>query len=196
MRIDPGSLRSRRLTERPGDLPSQLFIHGGRAPTRLSVLCFQPTGIEQLELAGARELEPLLSGGLPLWVRLQGLADMALIRTVLDTLGVPAHVQAPLLEHPQRPRVDSIGDVVLAVLHRLSFSETPDRLIGEQVGFLLLPNLLISLEEVPSVGSFPQLTQWLSYLDPAQTRDDLGDILHFLIDELLDGLFPLLEHLG
>ena len=37
-----------------------------------------------------------------------------------------------------------------------------DRLIGEQVGFLLLPDLLISLEEVPSAGSFPQLTQWLT----------------------------------
>ncbi|MCP9818547.1 magnesium/cobalt transporter CorA [Synechococcus sp. Cruz-9H2] len=195
-RFDPGTLRSRRLAERPGDLPSQLFIHGGRAPTRLSVLCFEPTGIEERELAGAQELGPLLSRGVPLWVRLQGMADMTMIRTVLDTLGVPPHVQAPLLEHPRRPRVDSIGDVVLAVLHRFSFSETPDRLIGEQVGFLLLPDLLISLEEVPSAGSFPQLTQWLSYLDPAPTREDLDDILHFLIDELLDGFFPLLEHLA
>jgi magnesium transporter len=160
------------------------------------VVCFEPTGIEERELGGAQELEPLLSRGVPLWVRLQGLADMTMIRTVLDTLGVPPHVQPPLLEHPQRPRVDSIGDVVLAVLHRFSFSETPDRLIGEQVGFLLLPDLLISLEEVPSAGSFPQLTQWLSYLDPAPTRDDLDDILHFLIDELLDSFFPLLEHLA
>ncbi|MCT0211567.1 MAG: magnesium and cobalt transport protein CorA [Cyanobium sp.] len=195
-RLDPGRLRSRRLGERPGEIPSQLFIHGGRAPTRLSVLCFHPSGLEERDGLQPEELNALLERGLPLWVRVQGMGNQALIRSVLDRLGVPAHFQSPLLDLPQRPRVDSSGDMVLAVLHRLSFADTPDRLIGEQVGLLLLPTLLISIEEVPKPSSFPELTQWLSCLDPAPAKEDLDDILHFLIDELLDALFPLLEQLS
>ena len=79
-RLDPGRLRSRRLGERPGEIPSQLFIHGGRAPTRLSVLCFHPSGLEELESLQVEELNALLERDLPLWVRVQGMGNQALIR--------------------------------------------------------------------------------------------------------------------
>jgi len=61
------------------------------------------------------------------------------------------------------------------------------------VGLLLMPNLLLTIEESPEPHSFPQLTQWLDRLEPPPGREDLDDILHFLIDDLLDGLFPMLE---
>ncbi|WP_043369091.1 magnesium/cobalt transporter CorA [Cyanobium sp. PCC 7001] len=195
-RIDPGSLRSRPLDARPGGLPASLFVHGGRAPTQLSALVFLPTGMQARDALQLEDLPGLLADRRPLWIRLQGMADPALIRAVLGRLGVPPAFHAPLLEVPQRPRVDSLGDVVLAILHRLSCSETTERLVGEQVGLLLLPNLLISIEEVPKPRSFPELTQWLASLDPPPTREDLDDILHFLIDEVLDDLFPLLEKLA
>lgn len=193
IRTPPDSLVSRRLEERPGQLPGQLFVHGGAAPTQFSVLCFGSAGMVQISLERPAQLDPLIASGDPLWVRLQGLADAVLIRAILQRLGVPGPMQAPLIDTPQRTRVDASGDAVLVVIHRLGFARTPAQLISEQVGLLLLPNLLISLEEVPKQESFPQLTRWLANLSPPPSREDLDDVLHFLIDELLDELFPILE---
>ncbi len=196
IRTAPGTLVSRRLEERPGQLPGHLFVHGGRAPTTLSVLVFAANGLQERQLNRPEDLDPLLASGVPLWVRLQGLAEPERIRSVLRRLAVPAIFHAPLIEAPQRTRVDSVGDVVLVVMHRLSFSRTPAHLISEQVGLLLMPNLLLSLEEAPKPEPFPDLTRWLAQLAPPPSREDLDDILHFLIDELLDELFPMHEHLA
>ncbi len=196
IRTAPGSLVSRRLEERPGDLPGHLFVHGGRPPTRLSVLSFEAQGPVERQLAGLEELDPLLAGGAPLWVRVQGQADPQLIRSVLQSLAVPPIFHAPLIDTPQRTRVDAVDDVVLVVMHRLSFSRTPAHLISEQVGVLLMPNLLLSLEEAPKPQAFPELTDWLTTLQPPPAAADLDDLLHFLLDELLDELFPMLEQLA
>jgi magnesium transporter len=195
-RSGPGTLVSRQLEERPGAFPSALFLHGGRTPTRLSVLSFGPGGAQESRLQAAEQLDPLLESGLPLWVRLQGLAEPALIRSVLNRIGVADAVQAPLIETPQRPRVDSAGDSLLVVLHRLSFGQSAAQLLSEQVGFVLTDRILLSLEEVPKGESFPGLTRWLASLDPPPGREDLDDILHFLIDELLDEIFPMLEQVS
>lgn len=192
----PGTLVSRRLDERPGNLPGQLFIHGGRAPTHLSVIRFERDGPRSLPAVGIDQLEPPGQGAVPQWVRLQGLADDAFIRSVLSHLAIPASLQAPLLDTPQRTRIDSQGEMVLVVMHRLSFAESPAHLVGEQVGLLLLPGLLISVEEVPKPSPFPELSAWLASLVPPPGPEDLDDILHFLIDELLDGLFPMLERVA
>lgn len=40
LRPTPGALTSRRLEERPGNLPTGLYVHGGRQPIRFSALVF------------------------------------------------------------------------------------------------------------------------------------------------------------
>lgn len=196
IRLAPGSLVSRRLQERPGELPGPLFVHGGQPPTSLSALVFSPEGAQEQRLDGLDDLDALLASGMPCWLRLQGQADAALVSEVLARVGVPGLLHAPLIDTPQRTRLDAVEDVVLVVMHRLSFSRTPARLISEQVGLLLMPNLLLSLEEAPKPEAFPRLSRWLLGLRPPPGQEDLDDLLHFLIDELLDELFPMLEDLA
>jgi magnesium transporter len=125
-----------------------------------------------------------------------GLADGLGIRRMLGPLQVPELLLPPILEVPQRPRVDVVDNAVLVVLHRLSFATSPLHLLSSQVGFLLLPQVLITFEEAPSSEAFPQLTTWLQSQDAAAEESDLDDILHYLVDELLDELFPMLEQIA
>jgi magnesium transporter len=97
---------------------------------------------------------------------------------------------------PQRSRVDGLGEALLVVLHRLSFARDPLHLLSAQVGLLLMPNLLVTFEEAPTGESFPELTAWLESRVGAVEHRDLDDILHFLVDELLDALFPMLEQIA
>ena len=159
-------------------------------------MLFEPAGPRLVHLTTPKQLQDLLRPGMPVWLRVMGLWDTDQILAMLRPLGVPEMLLPPLLEVPQRPRVDSFGDALMVVLHRLSFSRDPMHLISSQVGFLLLPEQLITFEEAPIGDSFPLLTEWLEQQEGAVEHRDLDDILHFLVDELLDALFPMLEQIS
>lgn len=192
IRPTPGALETRRLEARPGALPAALASFEAQAPTQLSVIVFGERGNQKQMVRSAAELEPLVASGRPLWVRIQGLAGAGQIIEVLRVLKVPSEFHRPLLEQPQRSRVDAFGDGLVVVLHRLSFAPESFTVESEQLGLLLLDRLLVSVEELPSEVPFPVLSHWL--LNHAQPDAiQLDDLLHFLIDELLDGIAPLLE---
>ena len=196
LRPTPGALNSHLLEERPASLPGQLYVHGGRRPSSFSVIVFEADGPRLLQIDSPQHLQRVCRPGVPVWLRVMGLWDTAEIEAMLKPLAVPRLLLPPLLEVPQRPRVDSFGEALMVVLHRLSFAQDPMHLISSQVGFLLLPQQLITFEEAPIGESFPLLTQWLEQQVGAVEHRDLDDILHFLVDELLDDLFPMLEQIS
>ena len=66
VRRSSDAVKPRRLSERPGDLPAPLFVHGGLAPTGLSALCFENEGVStHLEMT-LEQLQSLLQRGAPL----------------------------------------------------------------------------------------------------------------------------------
>ena len=189
------AVKPRRLSERPGDLPGPLFVHGGLAPTGLSALLFAAEGVStHLELS-LEQLQDLLQRDQPLWVRLKGLGSPALLATVMSTLQVPEDLHAVLVETPQRTRVDAVGDVLQVVTHRLSMG-AGGRVISEQVGVVLMPNVVLTVEEVPRRVAFPEFTDWLVKLPESPDRSLLDDMFFFLLDEVLDEVLPLLEDLA
>lgn len=196
LRPTPGALNSHLLEERPANLPVHLYVSGGRHQSCFSAVLFEPDGPRLISLHNPAELLPLQELGYPIWLRVMGLGDPGAVEAMLDIVQVPPMLLPPLLEVPQRSRVDGLGEAVIVVLHRLSFARDPLHLLSSQVGLLLLPNLLVTFEEAPAGESFPELTVWLESRVGAVEHRDLDDILHFLVDELLDALFPMLEQIA
>ncbi|MEX1324924.1 MAG: CorA family divalent cation transporter, partial [Synechococcaceae cyanobacterium] len=196
LRPTPGALTSRRLEERPASLPTELYVHGGRQPSRLSARVFGPAGAELCAVESARDLQQLKDLDVPIWLRVVGLSCPDRITTLLEGLGIPPVLLPPLLEVPQRPRVDSLDHALLVVLHRLGTARDPAHLISSQVGLLLLPNLLVSFEEASQGESFHEITGWLRSNAGEVDQRDLDDILHYLIDDVLDALFPIVEQMA
>ena len=195
VRRSSNAVKPRRLSERPDDLPGPLFVHGGLAPTGLSALLFRPDGVStHLDLT-LEQLQDLLQQGEPLWVRIKGLGSPGLLAQVMSMLRVPDDLQPVLVETPQRTRVDAVGDVLQVVTHRLSMGAS-GRVISEQVGVVLMPNLVLTVEEVPRRMAFPEFTEWLVKLPDSPDRALLDDIFFFLLDEVLDEVLPLLEDLA
>jgi len=196
LRTTPGALSSHLLDERPASLPGQLFVHGGRRPSHFSAVLFEPQGPRLTPLETPDCVARLAATGRPIWLRVMGLSDEVRIREMLLPLEVPEPLLPPTLEVPQRPRVDCLGEALLVVLHRLCFARDPLHLLSSQVGFLLLPQRLITFEEAPFGEAFPHLTQWLQQQGPCGDDHDLDDILHYLVDESLDAIFPMLEQIA
>lgn len=196
LRLTPGALTSNQLEQRPADLPADLYAHGGVAPTRVDLVVFGPEGPMRQPFTSHEAIADLLERKVPIWVRIRGLADRAGIDALLEQLGVSPVLREPLLETPQRPQVDCLDEVLLVVVHRLRLGADPMSLVSDQVGVMLLPGLLISVEESGRGKAFADLTDWLVSRQAAVEDRDLDDILHFLIDDLLDDLFPMLERLA
>ena len=195
VRRSSNAVKPRRLSERPGDLPGPLFVHGGLAPTGLSALLFRADGVTTHLQLTLEQLQDLLQRGEPLWVRIKGLGSPDLLADVISMLRVPDDLQPVLVETPQRTRVDAVGDVLQVVTHRLSMGAS-GRVISEQVGVVLMPNLVLTVEEVPRRMAFPEFTEWLVKLPDSPDRSLLDDIFFFLLDEVLDEVLPLLEDLA
>ncbi len=195
LRLTPGALNSQRLEQRPGTLPKDLLLYGGLAPTRIDIVRFDAGRIThhpQIQISGLEKLRNHHS----LWIRIRGLKDRACIENLFEALQIPRVLQAPLLDVPQRPQVDCLDTAVLVVVHRLGWPTTPGHLSSDQVGLLLLPGLLISVEESSDDLAFPELTEWLLSGQSTIEDTDLDDILHFLIDDILDDIFPILERIS
>jgi magnesium transporter len=195
VRRSSNAVKPRRLSERPGDLPGPLFVHGGLAPTGLSALLFRADGVSTHLQLTPEQLQDLLQQGEPLWVRMKGLGSPGLVKQVMSMLQIPDDLQPVLVETPQRTRVDAVEDVLQVVTHRLSMGAS-GRVISEQVGVALLPNLVLTVEEVPRRVAFPEFTEWLVKLPESPDHALLDDIFFFLLDEVLDEVLPLLEDLA
>ena len=196
LRLTPGALTSNLLEQRPAALPADLFVHGGVAPTHIDLIIFGSEGPRRQAFTSRDLLEAIHQLRVPVWVRIRGLADARGIQSLLDDLGVPPSLAEPLLQPPQRPQVDCLDEVLMVVIHRLRFGAKATSLVSDQVGLMLMPGLLISVEESCQGEAFPDLTRWLISSNAAVEDRDLDDILHFLIDDLLDDLFPMLERIS
>ena len=196
LRPTPGSLDSRRLEERPGQMPNSLYLAGGRAATVLSAVVFWPEGPERRSLSNLKELQALLDHNVPMWLRVSGMGHPHRIRESLALCGIAEGFFPLVLETPQATRVDSMGDVIAVVVHRLRFSRDPLNLVSDQVSMLLTRNCLISVEEAPSANPFDSLTDWIQHKTPVATAEDLDDLLHYMVDNILDGIFPMLEQMA
>ncbi|MEB3335733.1 MAG: magnesium/cobalt transporter CorA [Cyanobacteriota bacterium] len=195
LRLTPGALSSQRLEQRPGGFPRALYQCGGLAPTTIDAIHFDGGQAHHHPEATVEALA-ILRQQFSLWVRIRGLAHQRSIEELFAALDVPPVLREPLLDVPQRPQVDCLDTAIMVVIHRLRFSATPGHLISDQVGLLLLPGLLITVEESAEGTCFPDLTNWILSPSRLMEESDLDDILHFLVDDILDDFFPILERLS
>ncbi|MEI6031199.1 MAG: magnesium/cobalt transporter CorA [Synechococcaceae cyanobacterium ELA739] len=189
----PVTFSARRLETRPGNLPAALYVYGGRAPTRCSVLEISPEGVLLHDRVSSDDLAQIRTGGNPLWVRIMGLSDMGEFKKMLNALHVPDPIQPVLIETPQAPQLQVYLDDIVLCIHRLYFSKDPSHMISEQVGFYLTSDLLVSVEEFEKHDPYAKLTYWLQNKIPQSCAEDLDDLLHALFEEILHQYFPLLE---
>ena len=196
LRLTPGAFTSQLLEHRPGGYPTEVFQHGGISPTSIDGIGFEGGVANYHSDVDGERIGFLQTQGQSLWIRIRGLANTSMITDVFNALGVPPVLREPLLQTPQRPQVDCLNTAVLVVIHRLSFAATPGHLISDQVGALLLPGVLITVEEVGKGEAFPELSDWILTKDTVIEDSDLDDILHFVIDDILDDIFPILEKIS
>jgi magnesium transporter len=133
------------------------------------------------------------AAGLPkIWIDVQGLADVELIRGLGERYGLHPLTVADIVHVHQRPKLESHDDhlyIVLRMPHR------EDGLVTEQLSIVLGSHFVLTFQERPG-DCFDPVRVRLRRPGSSLRERGVDYLAYALIDSLVDSYFPILESYG
>lgn len=132
------------------------------------------------------------------WIHMAGLQDLAVVQAIAEKYELHPLSMEDLLSGSQRPKIDAFGGGESGMNARLFITtralEIRDgRLRSEQISIFLGHSTVLSFEEGPA-SQWGPLRQRLT-ADGSQLRTaDASYLVYSLLDAVVDGVFPILEH--
>jgi len=155
-------------------------------------ILYGPDQIEELAVTDVEALRPLIGRRPVMWVNVDGLGDVELIRRLGELFGLHRLALEDVVNTHQRPKVEEYADhifIVTKIVH-----EEP-ALATEQVSMFLGRDFLLTFQE--DVGDcFDPVRERLRN-DRGRIRGAQADYLAYaLLDAAIDEYFPVLERYG
>lgn len=184
----------RRRFTRAGAPPGEFHPAPDALPPRLHAIRYSATEMEESDPTSAEEAHALLREGSITWIDVQGLADARMIRSFGELFALHPLAVADTVNVGQRPKIDSYERRLFAAVRMVTLGEG-GTIHWEQVSIFIGPGFVLSFQE-----------RYEDCLNPIRERLRMGkrtllssgsDYLGFmLIDAIVDGYFPILEHYG
>jgi len=177
LRLPPGS-----LTAPPG----------AYMPKAIEVFHYTADSVEEKSLASVAQVAPYTAKPGILWINVDGVADVEIVRELGNLFGLHPLALEDVLHVRQRAKVDNYGDHLYVVVRMLHFEQGVE---SEQVSMFLTRNAVITFQEIPG-----------DCLDPIRERLRKGTgllqrygadyLMYALIDAIIDNYYPFLEGMG
>jgi magnesium transporter len=133
------------------------------------------------------------AAGLPkIWVDVQGLADVELIRGVGERYGLHPLTVADVVHVHQRPKLEGHDDHLFIVLR---LPDRTERMLTEQLSIVLGRDFVLTFQERPG-DCFDPVRERLRRAGSGLRERGVDYLAYALIDALVDSYFPILESYG
>ncbi|MGF1611214.1 MAG: magnesium/cobalt transporter CorA [Kiloniellales bacterium] len=201
LKADPaGASRRRRRHRRtpPGASPGTLVPDPSASAPKVQVMAYDGESVEEQQCRDAAELRGWIGRRNVLWVNVEGLADIELIRRLGELFGLHRLALEDVVNVHQRPKVEEYGDHIFIVTRMLrgdEASEAGQGPVTEQVSLFLGEGFLLTFQEHP--GDPFNLVRERLRGQRGQIRGAKADYLAYaLLDAVIDNYFPVLERYG
>jgi magnesium transporter len=174
----------------PGELrlPDELAYAG---VPRVTVSIYDVDGVETRVATSLAEIptEPPL--GKTLWIGVEGLADLALLKHLQRGLGIHPLAMEDALSRLSRPKLEVHGDVVMMVAVD---PLTPETRVGdvELVTMFLGERFVLTIEDAPG-ETFDAVRKRVETAGSRLRRGSADVLFQALVDNLVDRFFPVLD---
>lgn len=176
----------------PGSQPGTLESRADPSATRIEVFAYGPDGISEQNVAGAAEIQEIRSSVPVLWINVVGLGDVNLIAQLGEDFGLHRLALEDVVNVHQRPKAEEYDDHIFIIARMLHGDAPAD---SEQVSMFMGKDYLLTFQEREG-DSFEPVRKRLRD-GRGRIRSSPPDYLCYaLIDALVDGYFPVLEHYG
>ena len=176
----------------PGSAPGTLAAApNARAPT-IRIIAYGPEGVIDRQNADPDEIAALRAQWPVVWVDVDGLGDVALLRRLGTEFGLHALALEDVLSTHQRPKVESYGDHLFIVTQ---MAEVVRPFVAEQLSLFLGTGYVLSFQERPG-DCFDPIRHRIEASSGRFRANGADYLAYALLDAMIDGFFPVLETHG
>lgn len=187
----------KRSSKKAGMSPGTL-VHVGEQKVdkaKIRVMNFDQDRLEEKELHRIEETFGYKDTPPVSWVNIDGLHDVELIEKVGHHFGIHPLTLEDIVNTGQRPKTEDYEDYIYVVFKMLTFDDSGDHIVSEQVSLILGPHYLLSFQETD--GDVFNFVRERIRKGRVRIRKSGPDYLAYaLIDAVVDHYFHILEALG
>lgn len=161
----------------------------------ITVYEFDKVKSECLELQSVEQCFDFLQTPSNSWINIDGLRKND-IEKICNYFGIHQLITEDILSIGQRPKMDSINDIVFCLLYMLYFNDETSTVEAEQISIVLGKNFVISFQEDANRDVFNGLRDKIKVAG-SKVRSNGADFLFYsLIDQVVDSFYLVMERLG
>lgn len=194
MRQPSKSSSKRRIHKRapPGSRPGTLIADPQAAKPVLCAFGWGPEGTEELRGIGIEDVKALRARHPLVWVNVDGLGDAQVVRALGELFGLHPLALEDVLNTHQRAKVEEYPGQIFVVARMLQLGEG---LLSDQLSLFFGAGWVVTFQEQAG-DNFDPLRARLRAREPELCGRASDYFAYALIDAVVDGYFPVLEHLG
>ncbi|MCA9282410.1 MAG: magnesium/cobalt transporter CorA [Phycisphaeraceae bacterium] len=184
----------RRYFAKPGAEPGTLAPSPTAVHPRIHAFVYDADSISEIDIDPENECAYLPPGQSIIWIDVQGLADTALIEHLGEQFKLHPLLVADIVNIGQRSKVEEYDDILFVVM-RMVMPDGDNSIKWEQVSLVIGPRFVLSFQETYGDCLNPIRERLRAGKKPMRSTgsDYLGCMI---IDGIVDGYFPILEHFG
>lgn len=187
-------MKKRRLSKKTG-LPPGSPVYTGimTSDTTINMLVYDDTIFQYHENISAEKAIELQGKETTNWIIINGFNHSEKLQKLADYFGIHPLIMEDILNVEHMPKVEELNSSLFITLKNLSWGETNQTIVSEQISLFLGSNVLISFEEKDN-KLFKSLIERLK-LGKGKGRIRQEDYLcYLLIDQIVDNYYILLDH--
>lgn len=184
---------ARKRTNLPGTPPGWLTEQPGSMPSRAHCIAFDETGIVEREFVQAREIEDIRREKRNVWVNVDGLGDIELLRSIGEFFQLHPLALEDVVHVHQRPKLETYGDMIFFVARRPISIETSET---EQIGMFLGANFIVTFQERPADDALESVRDRIRKNARKMLESAPDYLAYAVLDSIVDSYFPVLEAFG
>ena len=180
-----------RLTP-PGASPGLLVTDPDAPQPAVRLIAYRPDEFVEKKMDDIQSIHDFLGKWPVTWINVDGLGNVETIRKIGELFGLHRLTLEDIVNTHQRAKLESYPDSLFIVGRMASLS---DRLETEQLSLFLGRNYVLTFQETPGDCFDPVRTRIRT--SGGRIRSAGPDYLAYaLLDAVIDGYFPVLEHYG
>ena len=179
-------------------LPPGTLVHIGKKKTenvRINLFVYNQQNVEEKAFEDTDTFLQQNDQSNVSWYNIDGIHKVELIETIGNHFNLHTLLLEDVLNTHQRPKVEYFEDYLFFTLKMLGINPTNNKLVAEQVSFVLGEDYLVSFQE--RQGDLFDPVRSRIRLDNSKIRRKKADyLLYALIDTVVDNYFLIIEHLS
>jgi len=179
--------------------PPETLIYEGKPKTdkvKITIFDYDENECVEKEAGKIEECFPYKDKPTVTWINVDSLQHIDILEKLSACYLVHHLVLEDILDINQRPKAEDFGEYIYIAAKMLSFDETKDDIIEEQVSLILGDNFVITFQEEKEGDVFDVIRQRIR-TGKGRIRKMKADYLAYaLLDAIVDNYFVILEKVG